>query len=151
MDDVFFLSIPSMNQEVWDQYVKNFNLRDLSAESNNQSEICVNVDASNSVSTTMVDPSTSNTIFDDFCSMKDKDFQHPQDCMVGNLSSSQDGQSQITSASLAESHTFSLRDNSGGTSSSHVDFDESSFLQNNNSWKQVAAPIRTYTKVTLFL
>jgi auxin response factor len=64
--------IPSMNQEVWDQYVKNFNLRDLSAESNNQSEICVNVDASDSVSTTMVDPSTSNTIFDDFCSMKDK-------------------------------------------------------------------------------
>lgn len=140
-------SIPSMNQEVWDNYVKNFNLRDLSAESNNQSEICVNVDAINSVSTTMVDPSTSNTIFDDFCSMKDKDFQHPQDCMVGNLSSSQDGQSQITSASLAESHAFSLRDNSGGTSSSHVDFDESSFLQNNNSWKQVAAPIRTYTKV----
>lgn len=144
-------SIPSMNQEVWDHYVKNFNMKDLSDESNNQSEICVNVDVSNSVNTTMVDPSsTSNTIFDDFCTMKDKDFQHPQDCMVGNLSSSQDGQSQITSASLAESHAFSLRDNSGGTSSSHVDFDESSFLQNNNSWKQVAAPIRTYTKVTTF-
>lgn len=144
-------SIPSMNQEVWDNYVKNFNMKDLSDESNSQSEICVNVDVSNSVNTTMVDPSTtSNTIFDDFCSMKDKDFQHPQDCMVGNLSSSQDGQSQITSASLAESQAFSLRDNSGGTSSSHVDFDESSFLQNNNSWKQVAAPIRTYTKVTFF-
>ncbi|XP_058725365.1 auxin response factor 5 [Vicia villosa] len=141
-------SIPSMNQEVWDHYVKNFNMKDLSDESNSQSEICVNVDVSNSVNTTMVDPSTtSNTIFDDFCSMKDKDFQHPQDCMVGNLSSSQDGQSQITSASLAESQAFSLRDNSGGTSTSHVDFDDSSFLQNNNSWKQVAAPIRTYTKV----
>ncbi|CAK8569777.1 unnamed protein product [Lathyrus sativus] len=141
-------SIPSMNQEVWDHYVKNFNMKDLSDESNNQSEICVNLDVSNSVNTTMVDPSsTSNTIFDDFGTMKDKDFQHPHDCMVGNLSSSQDGQSQITSASLAESHAFSLRDNSGGTSSSHVDFDESSFLQNNNSWKQVAAPIRTYTKV----
>ncbi|XP_061356533.1 auxin response factor 5 [Gastrolobium bilobum] len=168
--------LPSMNQEVWDHYVKNLkflsqpdqltsicqpgmyglngisssnNLRDLSAESNNQSEICVNVDVSNSVSTTMVDPSTSSAILDEFCTMKDRDFQNPQDCMVGNLSSSQDVQSQITSASLAESHAFSLRDipdNSGGTSSSHVDFDESSFLQN-NSWQQVAAPIRTYTKV----
>jgi hypothetical protein len=133
---------------VWDNYVKNFNLRDLSDESNNQSEICASVDVSNSVNnTTMADPSTSHTIFDDFCTMKEKIFQQPQDCMVGNLSSSQDGQSQITSASLAESHAFPLRDNSGGTSSSHVDFDESSFL-NNNSWKQVTAPIRTYTKVT---
>ncbi|KAG4934518.1 hypothetical protein JHK87_048520 [Glycine soja] len=168
--------LPSMNNEVWDHYVKNFkflsqadqltsicqpgmyglngvpssnNLRDLSAESNNQSEICVNVDASNSVGTTMVDPSTSSTILDEFCTMKDGEFQNPQDCMVGNLSSSQDVQSQITSASLAESHAYPLRDipdNSGGTSSSHVDFDESSFLQN-NSWQQVPAPIRTYTKV----
>lgn len=76
----------------------------LSSESNNQSEICV--DVSNSVNTTtMVDPSTtSSTFLDDFCTMKGRDFQHPQDCIVGNLSSSQDGQSQITSASLAESH-----------------------------------------------
>ncbi|KAL5129261.1 Auxin response factor 5 [Glycine soja] len=168
--------LPSMNNEVWDHYVKNLkflsqadqltsicqpglyglngipssnNLRDLSAESNNQSEICVNVDASNSVGTTVVDPSTSSTILDEFCTMKDREFQNPQDCMVGNLSSSQDVQSQITSASLTESHAFPLRDipdNSGGTSSSHVDFDESSFLQN-NSWQQVPAPIRTYTKV----
>ena len=80
----------------------------------------------------MVDPSTSSTILDEFCTMKDGEFQNPQDCMVGNLSSSQDVQSQITSASLAESHAYPLRDipdNSGGTSSSHVDFDESSFLQ----------------------
>lgn len=161
-------SIPSMNQDVWDHYVKNLKIlsqgdqltsnmcqpgmysingRDLSSESNNQSEICV--DVSNSVNTTtMVDPSTtSSTFLDDFCTMKGRDFQQPQDCIVGNLSSSQDGQSQITSASLAESHAFSLRDNSGGTSSRQVDFDESSFLKNNNSWQQVAAPIRTYTKV----
>lgn len=168
--------LPSMSQEVWDHYVKNFkflsqtdqltsvcqpgmyghngisssnNMRDFSSESSNQSEICVNVDVSNSVSTTMVDPSTSTTILDEFCALKDKEFQNPPDCMVGNLSSSQDVQSQITTASLAESHAFSLRDihdNSGGTSSSHVDFDESSFLQN-NSWQQVAPPVRTYTKV----
>ncbi|KAK7382966.1 hypothetical protein VNO78_28631 [Psophocarpus tetragonolobus] len=168
--------LPSMNHEVWDQYAKNMkllsqadqltsicqpglygtngisssnNLRDLSAESNNQSEICVNVDVSNSVGTTMVDPSTSSTILDEFCTMKDTEFQNPRDCMVGNLSSSQDVQSQITSANLAESHAFPLSDipdNSGGTSSSQVDFDENSFLQN-NSWQQVPAPIRTYTKV----
>ncbi|KAK7376737.1 hypothetical protein VNO80_02152 [Phaseolus coccineus] len=167
---------PLPNHEVWDHYVKSLkflsqtdqltsicqpgtyglngmsspnSLRDLSAESNNQSEICVNVDVSNSVGTTVVNPSTSNTILDEFCAMKEREFQNPNDCMVGNLSSSQDVQSQITSASLAESHAFSLRDipdNSGGTSSSHVDFDESSFLQN-NSWQQVPAPIRTYTKV----
>ncbi|KAF7829593.1 auxin response factor 5 [Senna tora] len=168
--------LPSMSQEMWDHYLKNLklpqadqltpisqqglhslncisssnNLRDLSAESNNQSAVYsnVNVDASNSAST-MVDPSTSSTILDEFCTLKDGDFQNPSDCMVGNLSSSQDVQSQITSASLAESHVFPLQDipdNSGGTSSSHVDFDESSFLQN-NSWQQVAAPMRTYTKV----
>ncbi|XP_047177864.1 auxin response factor 5 [Vigna umbellata] len=168
---------PLPNHEVWDHYVKSlkflsqtdqlasicqpgtFNginglpspnsLRGLSAESNNQSEICVNVDVSNSVGTTVVDPSTSSTILDEFCTMKEREFQNPNDCMMGNLSSSQDVQSQITSASLTESHAFSFRDipdNSGGTSSSHVDFDENSFLQN-NSWQQVPAPIRTYTKV----
>ncbi|KOM49131.1 hypothetical protein LR48_Vigan07g283500 [Vigna angularis] len=168
---------PLPNHEVWDHYVKSlkflsqtdqlasicqpgtFNginglpspnsLRGLSAESNNQSEICVNVDVSNSVGTTVVDPSTSSTILDEFCTMKEREFQNPNDCMMGNLSSNQDVQSQITSASLTESHAFSFRDipdNSGGTSSSHVDFDENSFLQN-NSWQQVPAPIRTYTKV----
>ncbi|CAK8541277.1 unnamed protein product [Lathyrus sativus] len=100
------------------------------------------------IHTTMVDPSsTSNTTFDDFRTMRDKDFQHSQDCMVGNLSSSQDGQSQITSANLAKLDAFLCEITQAVSSSSHVDFDESSFLQNNNSWKQVAAPIRTYTNV----
>lgn len=170
--------LPSMSQEMWDHYLKNLkllpqadqlitpisqqglhsfncmpssnNLRDLSTESNNQSGVYsnVNVDVSNSVST-MVDPSTSSTILDEFCTLKDGDFQNPSDCMVGNLSSSQDVQSQITSASLADSHVFPMQDitdNSGGTCSSHIDFDDSSFLQN-NSWQQVTAPMRTYTKV----
>ncbi|CAL0323844.1 unnamed protein product [Lupinus luteus] len=162
--------LPPMGQEMWDHYVMSVkfssqadqltsmgqsglyglngisssnNMKDLSAESNNQSEICVNVDVSNSVSTsTMVDPSTSSAILDEFCTLKDKDFPNPPDSMMGNLSSSQDVQSQITTASLAESHAF----NSGGTSLSHIDFDDSSFLQN-NSWQQIAPPMRTYTKV----
>ncbi|KAI4316911.1 hypothetical protein L6164_024839 [Bauhinia variegata] len=166
------LPLPLTNQEMWDHYLRNIkllpqadqqglyglncissssNLNDLSDESNNQSGVytSVTVDASNSGST-MVDPSTSSTILDEFGALKEADFQNPSDCMMGNLSSSQDVQSQITTASLAESHAFSLQDfpdNSGGTSSSHVDFEEPTFLPN-NSWQQVpAAPMRTYTKV----
>ncbi|KAJ1421653.1 PB1 domain [Sesbania bispinosa] len=131
------------------------NLRDLSAESNNQSEIYNsfnNVDGNKSVSATMGNPSTSSAILDEFCNFKERNFKNPSDCMLSNLSTSQDVQSQITSTSLVESHAFSVQeipDNSVGASSSHVDFDESSILQN-NSWPQVAAQParrRTYTKV----
>ncbi|KAI4336799.1 hypothetical protein L6164_015280 [Bauhinia variegata] len=161
---------PLTNQEMWERNIKllpqadqqgqyglhcisrSSNLKDLSDESNNQSGVysSVNVDAINAGST-VIDPSTSSTILDEFCALKDADFQNPSDCMVGNLSSSQDVQSQITTASLAESHAFSLQDfpdNSGGTSSRHVYFDEATILHN-NSWQQVQvpAPMRTYTKV----
>nr|AMO02496.1 auxin response factor [Boehmeria nivea] len=125
-------------------------LRDLSDESNNQSGIysCPNIDSGNGGSI-VVDPSVSSAILDDFCTLKNVDFQNPADCLVGNFSTSQDVQSQITSASLGDSQAFSrqdLQDNSGGTSSSNVDLDESSLLQN-NSWQQVVPPVRTYTKV----
>ncbi|EOY14976.1 Transcriptional factor B3 family protein / auxin-responsive factor AUX/IAA-related [Theobroma cacao] len=125
-------------------------VRDLSDDSNNQSGIysCLNIDVSNGGST-VIDPSVSSAILDEFCSLKDADFQNPSDCLVGNFSSSQDVQSQITSASLADSQAFSrqeLPDSSGGTSSSNVDFDESGLLQN-NSWQQMAPRVRTYTKV----
>lgn len=171
-------SLPSMGSETWDQQLNNVKclsqadqlppfpqqdpcnincissssgLRDLSDDSNNQSGIysCLNFDVSNGGSTA-VDPSVSSTILDDFCTFKDADFANPSDCLVGNFSTSQDVQSQITSASLADSQAFSradFMDNSGGTSSSNIDFDESSLLQN-SSWQQVAAPpMRTYTKV----
>ncbi|XP_022769144.1 auxin response factor 5-like isoform X2 [Durio zibethinus] len=125
-------------------------LRDLSDDSNNQSGIysCLNIDVSNGGST-VIDPSVSSVILDELCSLKDADFQNPSDCLVGNFSSSQDVQSQITSASLADSQAFSrqdLPDSSGGTSSSNIDFDESGLLQN-NSWHQMAPRVRTYTKV----
>ena len=55
----------------------------------------------------MVDPSVSSTILDEFCTFKDADFPDPSDCLVGNFSTSQDVQSQITSASLADSQAFS--------------------------------------------
>ncbi|XVF35985.1 hypothetical protein REPUB_Repub19eG0019200 [Reevesia pubescens] len=124
-------------------------VRDLSDDSNNQSGIysCLNIDVSNGGST-VIDPSVSSVILDEFCSLKDADFQNPSDCLVGNFSSSQDVQSQITSASLADSQAFSrqdLPDSSGGTSSSNVDFD--SGLMQNNSWQQMAPRVRTYTKV----
>ncbi|KAK9270034.1 hypothetical protein L1049_025607 [Liquidambar formosana] len=164
--------IPSVGQEMWDQLnnlkglsqseqltpfpqqdpcnpncvSSSSGLKDLSDDSNNQSGIysCLNFGGS-----TVVDPSVSSTILDEFCTLKDGNFQNPSDCLVGNFSSSQDVQSQITSASLADSQAFSRQDfpdNSGGTSSSNVDFDESSLLQN-SSWQQVAPPMRTYTKV----
>lgn len=126
-------------------------LRDLSDESNTQSGIysCpTNIDASNGGSI-MVDPSVSSAILDEFSTLKNVDFPNPSDCLLGNFSTSQDVQSQITSASLGDSQAFSrqdLQDNSGGTSSSNIDLDESSLLQN-GSWQQVVPPVRTYTKV----
>ncbi|KAE9586721.1 putative transcription factor ARF family [Lupinus albus] len=177
------LPLPSVSQDMCDSYLKNskflthaekltsisqqeiyglncisssINLRDISAESNNQSEIYNSdnvIDVSNSVSISIVDPPTSNAILDEFCTLKGRDFLNPSDCMVSNISINQDVQSQITSTSLAESHAFSVQDihdNSGGASSSLVDFDESSFLPNNSWSQQVAAQAacrRTYTKV----
>lgn len=168
--------LPSTGQDMWDplnnirfssqtnhlvsfshQEASNLNcmananvMRDVSDESNNQSGIysCSNLEISNGGST-FVDPAVSSTILDDYCTLKDADFPHPSDCLAGNFSSSQDVQSQITSASLGDSQAFSrqeFHDNSGGTSSCNVDFDEGSLLPN-GSWKQVAPPMRTYTKV----
>ncbi|OWM80904.1 auxin response factor 5 isoform X2 [Punica granatum] len=123
-------------------------VRDLSDESNNQSGIysCFNGGSS------VVDPSVSSAILDEFCGMKDARFQNPSDCMIGTFSSSQDVQSQITSASLVDTKPISRHDfpdNSGVTSSSNVDFDDSNILKNSCSWQQVAPPppMRTYTKV----
>ncbi|CAK7346241.1 unnamed protein product [Dovyalis caffra] len=166
-------SLPYMNQDVWDHQMSNLRIlsqanqfiplaqqepcnfnsgavKDLSDESNDQSGIygSLNVDAGNGGGS-VVDPSVSSAILDEFCTLKDADLQNASDCLVGNLSSNQDVQSQITSASLADSQAFSRQDfpdNSGGTSSSNVDFDNSNLLQN-SSWQQVAQRVRTYTKV----
>ncbi|PQQ10851.1 hypothetical protein Pyn_23715 [Prunus yedoensis var. nudiflora] len=43
-------------------------------------------------------------------SHREPDFHNPSDCLVGNLSSSQDLQSQFTSASLGDSQAFSRQD-----------------------------------------
>ncbi|GMJ02704.1 indole-3-acetic acid inducible 24, AUXIN RESPONSE FACTOR 5, MONOPTEROS [Hibiscus trionum] len=166
-------SLTIVGQDMWDQKLNNCRLssqadqlssftqhdpcslnssgmRDLSDDSNNQSGIysCLNVDVSNGGST-VIDPFVSTAILDEFCSLKDAGFQNPSDCLVGNFSSCQDVQSQITSTSLADSQAFSrqdLPDSSGGTSRSNIDFDESGLLQN-SSWKQTAPRVRTYTKV----
>ncbi|KAJ6736366.1 AUXIN RESPONSE FACTOR 5 [Salix viminalis] len=166
-------SLPFMNQDVWDHQISNSRIlsqanqlipltqkdpcslnsgavKDLSDESNDQSGIygSLNIDASNGGGS-VVDPSVSSAIIDEFCTLKGADLQNASDCLVGNLSSSQDVQSQITSASLADSQAFSRQDfpdNSGGTSSSNIDFDNSNLLQN-SSWQQVAPRVRTYTKV----
>ncbi|XP_061968557.1 auxin response factor 5-like isoform X2 [Populus nigra] len=166
-------SLPFMHQDAWDHQMSNLRIlseanqliplaqqepcsfnsgavKDSSDESNDQSGIygSLNIDASNGGGS-VYDRSVSSAILDEFCTLKDADLQNASDCLVGNLSSSQDVQSQITSASLADSQAFSRQDfpdNSGGTSSSNIEFDNSNLLQN-NSWQQVAPRVRTYTKV----
>ncbi|KAK4390770.1 Auxin response factor 5 [Sesamum angolense] len=164
--------LPSLGQELWDSQFndtkcvsqadlpillphQNFQygscgLKDLSDENHNQSDIysCLNLDGSNSGST-VIDPSVSSIVLDDFCTIKNADFHNPSDYLVGNFCSNQDVQSQITSVSLADSQTFSLQeyaDNSGGASSSNVDFDDNNLLQH-TSWQQVTPRFRTYTKI----
>ncbi|XAR64179.1 hypothetical protein NMG60_11024425 [Bertholletia excelsa] len=147
--------LSSMGHETWDHSMSNLSnsnlLKDLSEESRNASDLysCINFDDSHGGST-VVDPSVSSTILDEFCTSKDASFHNLSDYFVGNFGSSQDVQSQITSASLAESQAFSLQeipDSSGGASSSNVDFDDISILQN-GTWQAAAPPpVRTYTKV----
>ncbi|MBA0659058.1 hypothetical protein Goklo_011220 [Gossypium klotzschianum] len=126
------------------QYPCSFNsggIRDLSDDSNSKSGIysCFSNNGS-----TVIDPSVSNVILDELCSLKDAKFQKPSDSLVGNFSCSQDVQSQITSASLADSRVFSrqdLPDSSGVTSSSNVDFDENGLLQK-TSWQQITPRVQ---------
>lgn len=124
-------------------------LRDLPEESKEQSETynSLHFESTNGGST-IVDPSVSSSVFSGFASFGNVSFKN-HELLVGNFSSSQDVQSQITTASLGDSQGFPLQefqDNSGGTSSSNVDFDESSLFQQ-GPWKQVSPPLRTYTKV----
>ncbi|KAM7259027.1 hypothetical protein ACFE04_014768 [Oxalis oulophora] len=144
LNDTRSTQVARFPQEVGQSKLSSNGIRDLSDESNNQSEL-YNIGGVDNGGSTMIDHSSS--ILDDFCMLKNPEFQNPSDCLVTNFSSSQDVQSQITSASLADSQAFSRQDNSGGTSSSNVDFDESSFLQNGGSWQQVSPRTRTYTKV----
>lgn len=105
-------------------------LRDLSLESNTQSDIY-------------------STVLDDFC-IKDASFHNPSEYLLNNYSVSQDIQSQITVASLENSQAFSLQefpDSSGGASSSNVEFDDCTLLPT-NTWQQAPPPpVRTYTKI----
>lgn len=164
---------PNLGQETWDPQTNNnsksffqtntcptnmYGFKDLSDESHHNNSQngnvynCLNFEGSNGGGSTVVDPSVSSTVLDDFCNLKDIEFQNPSNYLVSNnFSSSQDVQSQITSASLVDSQAYSMQelpDNSGGASSSNGEFDDTGLLQN-NSWQQVAAPprVRTYTKI----
>ncbi|XP_073275773.1 auxin response factor 5-like [Primulina huaijiensis] len=145
-------NLPTMlsHQEMSTLQYNSCGLKDLSSdESQNQGDIysCLNLGENNNGST-VIDPSVSSTILDDFCALKNTDFQQ-SDYLVGNFCPNQDVQSQITSASLADSQTFSLHeyaDNSGGASSSNVDFEDKNLLQH-GSWQQVTPRFRTYTKI----
>ncbi|EFH66615.1 hypothetical protein ARALYDRAFT_472210 [Arabidopsis lyrata subsp. lyrata] len=144
--------------DVWDNQLNGLKFDQFSPLMQQDLYASQNICMSNSTTSNILDPPLSNTVLDDFCAIKETDFQnHPSSCLVGNNNTSfaQDVQSQITSASFADSQAFSRQDfpdNSGGTgtSSSNVDFDDSSLLQNSkgSSWKKIATPrVRTYTKV----
>ncbi|KAL6527446.1 hypothetical protein OROGR_016536 [Orobanche gracilis] len=93
---------------------------------------------------TVIDPSVSSAILDDFSMLSNVDFLNPSDYLVGGLCSTQDVQSQVTTASLADSPNFFF-DNPVGASSSNVDLDDSNFLHQ-GSFQQVTPRFRTYTK-----
>ncbi|CAH2036776.1 unnamed protein product [Thlaspi arvense] len=149
----------SLFHDVWDTQLNGLKFDQFSPLMQQDLFGCQNMCMSNSTHSNILDPPLSNRVLDDFCAIKETDFQnHPSDCLVGNNHNSsfaQDVQSQITSASFADSQAFSRQDfpdNSGGTgtSSSNVDFDDSSLLQNSKggSWKKMPTPrVRTYTKV----
>ncbi|KAL0351783.1 UNVERIFIED_CONTAM: Auxin response factor 5 [Sesamum calycinum] len=135
--------LPSLGQELWDSQ---FNTKCVS-----QADLPILLPHQNfhNSGSTVIDPSVSSIVLDDFCTIKNADFHNPSDYLVGNFCSNQDVQSQITSVSLADSQTFSLQeyaDNSGGASSSNVDFDDNNLLQH-TSWQQVTPRFRTYTKI----
>ncbi|KAF6161241.1 hypothetical protein GIB67_009128 [Kingdonia uniflora] len=98
-------------------------IRDIYEESNDQREIYngnqfeVRHEGNNIVHT-----SVSKGLLDSFTALGEAGFRNPSDYLI------------------------EFTDNSGGTSSSNVDFDESSLLQQ-GSWQQVPPPLRTYTKV----
>ncbi|KAL1209351.1 Auxin response factor 5 [Cardamine amara subsp. amara] len=147
----------SLFHDVWDNQLNGLKFDQFSPLMQQDLYACQNMCMSNSTNSNILDPPLSNTVLGDFCAIKETDFQnHPTGCLVGNNNSSlpQDVQSQITSASFADSQAFSRQefpDSSGGTgtSSSNVDFDDSSLLQNSKgSWQKLATPrVRTYTKV----
>ncbi|XP_051124427.1 auxin response factor 5 [Andrographis paniculata] len=158
--------LPSIGQDLWDPNYNStkcvpepnlptlFPVQDMSSfqysscGNHNDLYSCFNLDGSNSGST-VIDPSVSSVVLDDFCALKNADFRSPSEYLVGNFCVNQDVQSQITSASLADSQTFSRQefaDNSGGASSSNVDFEDNNILQH-GSWKQVTPRFRTYTKI----
>nr|KAJ0185508.1 hypothetical protein LSAT_V11C900473060 [Lactuca sativa] len=109
---------------------------------------CLNIEGSNT-GNTIVDP-VSIAVLDEFCNLKDDDFEDPSSYIVNNkFSPSQDVQSQFTSSSLVDSRAYSgqeLPDHSGGTSPGNGEFDTG--LMQTGSWKQVGPPprVRTYTK-----
>ncbi|KAL5713520.1 hypothetical protein ACHQM5_015587 [Ranunculus cassubicifolius] len=129
-----FFSQPQLDTSTLQSVSNSCGLRDLPEESKDHSETYNSLHFDGG--STIIDHSVSSGVFDGFTSFGNVSLKKPD-----FFSSSQDVQSQITTASLGE-----FQDNSGGTSSSNLDFDETSLFQQ-CPWKQVSPPFRTYTKV----
>lgn len=118
-------------------------IRDLPNESYVQSAACNNTDF-------MTGTHVSNAGLESSTKLKSSCLQVPSGCLIGNWSSNQDMQSQVTSASLADSQFYSLQDipdSSGGTSSGSMDVNEYSCLSRGTRKQLSPVPLRTYTKV----
>nr|QCI44199.1 ARF5 [Lilium hybrid cultivar] len=125
-------------------------VRDLSDESNNQSETYSNIHFEASNRSLLAGSCVSSAVLEDFCVVKSSDFCIPSQDLVGNFTSNRDIHSQVNSASLAESQAFSLPeipDSSGGTSSASIDISDYGLLDGGPSQQVSQQPLRTYTKV----
>ncbi|KAI3783584.1 hypothetical protein L1987_42668 [Smallanthus sonchifolius] len=109
LDPSLCSAFPALGQETWDSHDDVYN-----------------------GGSSVVDPSVSSVVLDEFCGFKDGDYKDPSSYLVNNdFSSGHD-----------------IHDNSGGTSSSNGEFNDIGIMQN-GSWPQVGRPprVRTYTKI----
>ncbi|KAF3794883.1 Auxin response factor 5 [Nymphaea thermarum] len=97
---------------------------------------------------TLMDPYVSGLVMERFSSLKGDCLYNPSECLVGDYSSSQDLQSQVTSMGPSESQTFSAQEvpeSFGRLPSCGAAARETGFLT--SSLQQGSPPFRTYTKV----
>ncbi|KAJ0966952.1 hypothetical protein J5N97_023869 [Dioscorea zingiberensis] len=125
-------------------------IRGLPSESYVLSEACNNMNFMDYNRNTVATTHVSKMVLDSSTTLKSSCLQIPSGSLIGNWSLNQDMQSQVTSASLADSKFYSLQDmpdSSGGTSSGSMDVNDYSCLSRGTRKQVSPQPLRTYTKV----
>ncbi|KAG0488341.1 hypothetical protein HPP92_007152 [Vanilla planifolia] len=127
---------------------KSCGLGNLSNESNNPSEACSYIECNDG--DIFADSCIPSTLLEEFSLAKGSAFPEISEDLYSCFNSNHDLQSQVTSASLAESQVFSLQDipdSLGGASSGSIDGHDCNFLDKVAMKQVVQQPTRTYTKV----